>query len=273
MAVEANKQQREQWNDRVQATRWPKRERITTCVTGPLLDWVDLKPGERVLEVGSGGGLAAIEAAKRVAPSGRAVGFDLSGPLVELAKQRAAAAKAANAEFFAGDAQTDDIPGGPFDAVMSQFGVMFFEDPVAAFSNIRRHLRPGGRLTFACWQPAAKNVWFPGPLLAKYMPAPPPNPGGIPAPGPFAFGDPSYPKDVLERAGFEAIERGDFAHETAVRDDSLMDRETVDVMRVDEDKKDAAWREVQQLAESLRGSDGHLHLRLSAHFFSARNPG
>src|SRR5205823_5753396 len=90
MAV--NQQQREQWNDENQATLWPKRERITTCVTRPLLDLLALQPGERVLEIGSGGGLAAIEAANAVAPSGEVVGFDLSAPLVNLATNRAAEA-------------------------------------------------------------------------------------------------------------------------------------------------------------------------------------
>src|SRR5438067_2645107 len=120
-----NQQQREQWNDGKQARLWPKRERITTCATGPLLNLLSPQPGERMLEIGCGGGLVAIEAAKAVAPSGRVVGFDLSAPLAKLATSRAQAAGVANVRFVVGDAQVDDIPDAPFDATMSQFGVMF----------------------------------------------------------------------------------------------------------------------------------------------------
>ena len=269
----ANQQQREQWNAPNQARVWPRRERITTCVTAPLLEALKLGDGERVLEIGSGGGVAAIEAAKIVAPGGRVVGFDLSAPLVELASDRARGAGMANIEFFAGDAQTDDIPRAPFDAVMSQFGVMFFERPVDAFSNIRRHLCPGGRMTFACWQPAANNTWFPMATLARYMPAPPPSASGAPPPGPFAFGDPAYVREVLQGAGFEAIQMQEFHHDATVPEDSVIDRETFDAMRIDDGKKESAWRDRQARIASLRGPDGDLHLQLAAHFVSARNPG
>src|SRR5438105_4291389 len=266
-----NQQQREQWNDENQATLWPKRERITTCVTRPLLDLLSLQPGERVLEIGSGGGLAAIEAANAVAPSGEVVGFDLSAPLANLATKRAAEAGVPNVRFVVGDAQVDDIPGAPFDAVISQFGVMFFADPVAAFANIRRHLRPGGRIAFACWQSADDNPWFPGPILGRYMAPPPPNPGGAPPPGPFAFADTNHVQHVLERAGFDDVARAPFTTDVAVPEDSMFDRETLDA-RIDEDKREQAWRDLQQLAASMRRSDGQLELHLAVHFVRARNP-
>jgi SAM-dependent methyltransferase len=270
MAV--NQQQREQWNVARQAAEWPKRERITTCVTAPLLELLALQRGERVLEVGCGGGLAAIEAARVVAPSGEVVGFDISAPLAKLATSRATAARTPNVRFLVGDAQVDDIPAAPFDAAMSQFGVMFFADPVAAFANIRRHLRLGGRIAFACWQSAVDNPWFPGPILARYLPPPSPNPTGAPPPGPFAFADPVYTKDVLERAGFESVAFERFATDVAVPEDSLFDRETLDT-RIDEDKREQARRDLKQLASSMRQADGRLRLHLAAQFFSARNPG
>ena len=142
----ANKAQFAHWNATRQATAWPKRERITLNVTPLLLAALALRPGERVLDIGSGGGLAAIEAAGIVGEGGSVTGFDISEPLTGLANERAKAAGRTNARFIAGDAQTGDIPGAPFDAAMSQFGVMFFDEPVMAFRNIRRHLRDDGRI-------------------------------------------------------------------------------------------------------------------------------
>ena len=266
-----NQQQREQWNAENQAKLWPKRERITACVTTPLLDLLALQQGERVLEIGCGGGLAAIEASKAVAPAGEVVGFDISAPLTQLATSRARATGSRNVRFVVGDAQVDEIPGAPFDAAMSQFGVMFFSDPVSAFLNIRRHLRPAGRIAFACWQSATDNPWFPGPILARYMATPPPNPRGTPAPGPFAFADREYVRQVLGRAGFETVSCEPFTAELAVPEDSVFDRETVDT-RVDEDKRDQAWRDLQELAASMRRRDGHLQVHLAAQFVTARNP-
>lgn len=148
--MSANQAQRDQWNAESQARMWPHRERVTSSITPLLLGLLSPQPGARVLDIGSGGGIAALDVARAVGANGTVVGFDISAPLVALATQRAAEAGIAQARFIAGDAQTDKIPHAPFDAVMSQLGVMFFADPVAAFTNIRRHLRPGARLAFAC---------------------------------------------------------------------------------------------------------------------------
>ncbi len=270
MAV--NQAQREQWNAESQVRTWPKRERITGMISGPLLDMLRLQPGERILDVGCGGGLAALEAAKTVTPSGAVTGFDISIPLVGLATRRAAEAKIEHARFFAGDAQLDDIPGGPFDATMSQFGVMFFSDPVAAFANIRRHLRPGGRVVLACWQAAAKNTWFPGPVLARYQPPPVASAGGGPPPGPFAFGDADYVRSLLRRAGFDEIRHEELVRDVTVPEDSVFDRETVEALRMDAERTAQAWSDLQAFSASLRGPDGQLHLRLAPQLFAALNP-
>ena len=108
--------------------------------------------GERVLDVGCGGGRTSLAAGEAVGMAGYVVGADISEPLRALADRRAQEAGAKNVSFRQVDMQTDTVPGGPFDVALSQFGVMFFDEPVTAFGNIRAHLKPGGRLAFACWQ-------------------------------------------------------------------------------------------------------------------------
>jgi SAM-dependent methyltransferase len=270
--MSVNQAQRDQWNLESQATTWPRRERITIAVTPKLLAALAPRIGERVLEIGSGGGLAALDAARAVGPSGAVTGFDLSAPLVALAKQRAADAGVTNVSFVAGDAQTDAIPNAPFDAAMSQFGVMFFGDPVAAFANIRQHLRPGARMAFACWQPATKNAWFPGSVLAPYAPPPQPSEHGGPPPGPFALGDQSYVEKILNSAGFRDVRGDDLELPVTIPDDSLFDREIVDVLRVDDAKKEEAWSALMKHKEALLGDDGMLHVTLCPRIVRAANP-
>jgi SAM-dependent methyltransferase len=120
--------------------------------------------------------------------------------MIERARTRAADAGAA-ISFAVADAQEDDL-GGPYDAVMSRFGVMFFADPVRAFANIVAAVRPGGRLAFVCWQPLDRNPWMTGPteVLRSLMDDPPPAaPAGA---GPFAFGETDFVRRVLTDAGW-----------------------------------------------------------------------
>jgi SAM-dependent methyltransferase len=264
-----NQAQREQWNSDEQVRNWPKRERITTTITAPLIAKLALRPGERVADIGCGGGLAAIEAARAVGDAGHVTGFDISDGLVRLAQQRAAEASVANVQFVAGDAQTDDIPGAPFDAAMSQLGVMFFADPVAAFRNIRRHLCPRGRLVFACWQPAEKNVWFPIPVMAKYAPPPPFGAPAAPPPGPFAFGDPGYVRGILTGAGFADIEHETIDHDITLPEDALFDREILTSMRLEGDRAADAWQDLQEYLAPFRLGDGRIQIRLMPQLFAA----
>src|SRR5687767_9978445 len=102
------------------------------------------RPGERVLDVGCGNGALSLTIAPLVQPGGSVCGLDLSGPMLAVARRRAEEAVLDNAAFEQGDAQVHALPEAAFDAAVSRFGVMFFEDPVAAFANIGRALRPGG---------------------------------------------------------------------------------------------------------------------------------
>jgi SAM-dependent methyltransferase len=134
------------------------------------------------------------------------MGFDISRPLLDLARRRAAQSGAANVSFVEADAQTYAFSPATFDAVFSRFGIMFFADPPAAFANVRRALKPGGRLAFVCWRTPTENMCMALPYMAATAhlpPAPPPEPG---APGPFAFADPALVRHILSSAGFRDIE-------------------------------------------------------------------
>ncbi len=145
-----NEAERRRWNDEYWASVWPRREQLTGAVTEVLLDAVGLAAGEQVLDIGSGGGPAAFAAAQRIGPTGSVVGADISVPLVGFATQRARDRGAANVRFVVADVQREGIDGAPFAVAISQFGVMFFDEPVVAFANIRAQLAPGGRLAFVC---------------------------------------------------------------------------------------------------------------------------
>ena len=202
----ANEAESRRWNDPGWAGSWPKREQLTAGVTPYLLKAIDARSGQRVCDIGSGGGVLTLALADEVGPAGEVVGLDISAPLTELATRRAAEAGVANARFAQLDVQTDGFDGTPFDIAVSQFGVMFFDEPTKAFTAIRRLLRPGGRLVFACWQSVERNPWHTATALRKMLPAPPtPAPGKSPV-SPFALGDDEYVGEILEAAGFNGVQ-------------------------------------------------------------------
>ena len=164
--------------------------------------------GERIVDVGCGSGQTSLALGQAVGRSGAVMGLDISRPLLDLARRRAAESGAANVSFGEADVQTYAFAPATFDAVFSRFGVMFFADPPAAFANIRRALKPGGRLAFVCWRTPAENIFMTLPYTAaaaQFPPAPPPTPG---APGPFAFADPDRVRHILSSAGFRDIGAG-----------------------------------------------------------------
>ncbi len=171
-------------------------------VSNALFRLADVEPGEVVLDVGCGGGATTAQLAMDVGSTGRVVGLDVSKTLLALAEKRLDGT--AQAEFLHADAATVAFPKPMFDLLFSRFGVMFFGDPVAAFTNLHRGMKPEGRLAFACWRAAADNLWVNLPLRAAMTVVPPfPRATGY-EPGPFAFGDDAYVARTLTAAGFTA---------------------------------------------------------------------
>jgi SAM-dependent methyltransferase len=168
-----------------------------------------LQVGQRVLDVGCGCGVTTLAAAVAVGAGGAVTGIDVAVAMLERARARAAAQGLAPGAvtFVAGDAAQHPF-ATPFDVVLSRFGVMFFQEPVAAFRHLCGALRPGGRLAFICWRSLDENPWATIPLAAvrgavSAPPASAPAPG---APGPFAFADRDHVERLLGEAGFEAID-------------------------------------------------------------------
>ncbi|WP_129777877.1 class I SAM-dependent methyltransferase [Peristeroidobacter soli] len=180
-------------------------DRMLAPFEAPLIDAGFPGQGGQVLDVGCGAGATTRAMAQRLGTSGRCVGADISEPLLAAAKAGTAADGVGTATFIQADAQTHSFDANRFDAVISRFGVMFFDDPVAAFTNIRRAVRVGGKLAFVAWRSPAENPFMTTakraaePLLPT-LPAPDPN-----APGQFAFADGDRVRRILEASGWSDI--------------------------------------------------------------------
>jgi len=199
----SNAEQIEFWNGDAGAT-WARRQQRMDALLAPITDAAmqvcPVEAGDRVLDVGCGCGDTTLRLVDRGAV---ATGVDVSRPMLARARERAAASSRA-ASFMLGDAAETRF-AGEYDLLFSRFGVMFFGNPTAAFTNLRRALRPGGQLCFVCWQPVQRNAWIWTPMTAA-RPLLPPQPTPDPrAPGPFAFADPDYLREILGGAGFADV--------------------------------------------------------------------
>jgi ubiquinone/menaquinone biosynthesis C-methylase UbiE len=203
-----NVEQAEEWDGR-RGDHWvehaDRHDALSQRITPHLMEAATVGVAERVLDVGCGCGLTT-RAAARAAPSGSVLGVDLSSAMLAEAERRARAEHITNVSFEQGDAQVRRFARSTFDVALSRFGVMFFEDPVAAFANIGSGLRVGGRLAFVCWQDRARNEWITVPTEAALAYVAPPDAGAEGAPGAFSLADPERVRRILTDAGLEQID-------------------------------------------------------------------
>ena len=159
---------------------------------------------ERVLDIGCGTGLSSRLVGRR-ANEGRVLGVDLSSRMLSRARDMTREDGLRNVDYVQADAQVHPFEAGAFDLAISDFGAMFFNDPVAAFTNIGRALRSGGRLAVLAWQEFDRNEWLRAMwnalALDRPIPAPP-----VSVPGPFGLADPDHVRDVLQAAGFTDVD-------------------------------------------------------------------
>lgn len=278
----ANADQAAYWNEAAGPT-WVAMQDIMDWQLAPLshaaIQALGPREGDHLLDIGCGCGASSLELAWAVDPEGSVLGVDISKPMLEVARQRADKAGYPQVRFALGDAQTYPFEAGAFDGVFSRFGVMFFENPVAAFANIRKALRPGGRMAFVCWRAMADNplMFLPMQAAARHFDAPSAPPPDPYAPGPFAFADGERLRRILAEAGFIDIDLRphdemigartlDDAMETALRVGPLGR-----MLGVFPDKREAAMASVREVLAPHATPDGVL-LPSATWIVTARQP-
>ncbi|MGW4698105.1 class I SAM-dependent methyltransferase [Kitasatospora cineracea] len=207
MPATANTAQSDAWNG-PEGRHWSDHQDRWNAVNegfnAPLLAVAAIDARTRVLDVGCGAGQTTRLAARTAAAT---LGLDLSGPMLATARALAAAEGLGDRiAFEQGDAQVHPLPAAAFDVAISRFGVMFFADPVAAFTNLARALRPGGRLAFVCMADPARTEWVRlyG-TVRDLLGVPAPEPGPADGPGMFSLADPAVVHRTLDAAGFDRV--------------------------------------------------------------------
>ena len=202
----SNADQIDFWNG-TQGEAWARRTTTVDAafaeLTNALLDAAAIGSGDRVLDLGCGGGGSMAAVAERVGPVGTVTAIDVSAPMIAVARRRAE--KLTNATIVMADAATYPFAAASFDALISRLGAMFFDDPVSAFAPLRGAMAATGRIALAVWRQPRENPWAMEPISAArpYVDMPPrPDPE---TPGPFSFADSDRVRRVLGAAGFREV--------------------------------------------------------------------
>jgi len=203
---EKNADQAASWNGS-SGRAWTERQafmdRLLQPVSDALLASPDIRAGIRVVDIGCGTGGTTLELARLVGPEGHVLGLDISAPMLARARERTPAGTPV--DFVEADATIYPFPPAAADLLFSRFGVMFFAEPALAFANMRKALKPGGRVIFACWRDPNDNPYFTVALDAARAVLPPQPPVDTDVPGPFAFADRRKVERILDEAGYREI--------------------------------------------------------------------
>ncbi len=170
-------------------------------------EYFQIKPGDKVLDIGCGYGETCLEMGRMVGPGGEVLGLDCTEAFLEIANKERDAAGLDNVKFVLGDAQTYPLPENYYDVVYSRFGVMFFQNIVYALKNAHKTLKPGGKLCMIVWRTIRDNpCWgLAKDVALKHLP--PPGEGAQTCgPGPFALADEETDRGMLKAAGFEKVD-------------------------------------------------------------------
>lgn len=268
---DANRRQIEFWNGgpgRRWVTNQEALDRVWRPIGDPAIERAAVLPGERVIDVGCGCGATTLELAARIGPSGSAVGIDISQPMLARARERAQTLGLANLAFVQADASTHQFAGNA-DLVFSRAGVMFFGDPVAAFTNLRRALRPGGRIVFVCFRDRQLNPWWTVPLAAAANAIPSRAPTLKPPADLFALADEPYLRAMLDASGFVSSVYEAINHDLVLGDDVdsatefSVEAGPVGLLMADADHEIRA-RIRQAIRQSLAGHAGPAGISLRA---------
>jgi SAM-dependent methyltransferase len=202
-----NVAQADYWNANA-GQKWTEHQEHQDQVLRPVSDRLiaAAKPraGDRVIDVGCGCGATTIQFAERVGPTGSVLGLDVSAPMLARARERAP--QDLPITLALADATVHDVASHAADLLVSRFGVMFFADPAKSFANLRKGLKPGGRLVFACWREPKHNPWLIVPLREAGKHAPPLPETNPEDPGPFSFASEARVRRILGNAGFANID-------------------------------------------------------------------
>ncbi|MGB3410674.1 MAG: class I SAM-dependent methyltransferase [Microthrixaceae bacterium] len=250
----------EYWNKRAQA--WAKRmddhANLPDLYGSAAITALDVRPGEKVLDIGCGQGITSVDLAERVGPTGHVVGVDISQAMIDGAVSRLAGQSRA-VEFRVGDAAIESFED-TFDAVFSRFGVMFFPNPDDAFGNISSVLRRGGRLAWVVWGPLSANPWATVPTIAAAQvlgfELERPEPG---SPGPFSLGDTDQLTAMLTTAGFGDVAFSDITQPRKFPPESALEEL-------------ATWLTIGTTGDAFSAADPGLQLRASEAALAAIEP-
>ena len=244
---------------------WVEKQSEMDIMLNPLgkkaLAKLDLKSNSEVLDIGCGCGATTLEIAKKVS-EGTVTGLDISVPMLGKAESEASIQGIANVDFKVIDVQVDQLASEKYDYVYSRFGVMFFDDPYEAFKNIFSSIKEGGELSFVCWQDPSLNPWqsLSVQVIRGYldMPSPPPR-----SPGPFAFHEKDYVKEILEKSGFSNISFDDNQEDITMFSGKSLQEASEDYLAINpvvtEMLKDSPDDLKAEIVESLKEAFSEFH--------------